>query len=90
MVGTSVWIDYLRASDKKGTQQFIHLSSGASIHANGITGVIYQEVLQGADSTEDFDRLLEYLIMQRFYIRRIQSPVIKKLQDCSFAAAVRA
>lgn len=33
----------------------------------GITGVIYQEVLQGAAPATDFERLQEYLGTQRFY-----------------------
>jgi hypothetical protein len=33
----------------------------------GITGIIYQEVLQSVSSEEEFDRLSEYLGTQRFY-----------------------
>lgn len=33
----------------------------------GITGYIYQEILQGAESSKDFDRLVEYLGSQRFF-----------------------
>ncbi len=32
-----------------------------------ITGVIYQEVLQGAETERDFERLRDYLGTQRFY-----------------------
>lgn len=34
----------------------------------GITPEIYQEVLQGAASEEDFEQLAEYLGIQRFYL----------------------
>ena len=33
----------------------------------GITGIIYQEILQGADSEQDFNQLKEYLATQRFF-----------------------
>ena len=33
----------------------------------GITGVIYQEVLQGSASEKDFNQLKEYLSTQRFF-----------------------
>ena len=33
----------------------------------GLTGAIYQEVLQGVSSREEFDRLSEYLGSQTFY-----------------------
>jgi predicted nucleic acid-binding protein len=65
LVDTSIWIDYLRASDNKAIRQFTEVLAHG--YPYGITSVIYQEILQGADTTKDFDRLEQYLITQRFY-----------------------
>jgi len=65
LVDTSVWIDYLRRIDNEATQQFTSIL--ANDYPYGITGVIYQEILQGANTVRDFDRLDQYLITQRFY-----------------------
>lgn len=65
LVDTSIWIDYLRGNDNKPVQQFTDVLERAFPY--GITSVIYQEILQGADSPATFDRLEAYLITQRFY-----------------------
>jgi predicted nucleic acid-binding protein len=65
LVDTSVWIDYLREKDNSVTQYFaLLLDQGTPF---GITGVIYQEILQGASSKSDLDFLTKYLSTQRFY-----------------------
>lgn len=65
LVDTSVWIDYLRKNDNSAVRHFQNLlDDGAPF---GLTGLIYQEILQGAATKPDFDRLVEYLSTQRFY-----------------------
>lgn len=65
LVDTSVWIDYLQQRESEGGTRFAEaLERGVPF---GITGVIYQEVLQGAASEADFEKLSEYLGTQRFY-----------------------
>lgn len=65
LVDTSVWIDYFREVDNRSTQFF-----GSILDENlafGITGVIYQEILQGAKTEQDFNQLKKYLETQRFF-----------------------
>jgi len=65
LVDTSVWIDYLGGAETEIAERFSEaLDRG---YPFGITGVIYQEVLQGVSSQREFDRLSEYLGSQRFY-----------------------
>lgn len=65
LVDTSVWIDYLREADNDEVGWFNDILDHG--YPFGITSVIYQEVLQGADSKKSFDRLDEYLSTQTFY-----------------------
>lgn len=65
LVDTSVWIDYFRDIKNKSTTKFAHI-----LDKNlpfGLTGVIYQEILQGAVSEKDFKQLKNYLTTQRFF-----------------------
>ncbi|CAN5910562.1 PIN domain nuclease [soil metagenome] len=65
LVDTSVWIDYLREEDTEAALFFaVALDRG---YPFGITPEIYQEVLQGAATAEDFEQLAEYLGTQRLY-----------------------
>lgn len=64
LVDTSVWIDYLRGTPTAANEAVDTVLSAGQPFA--ITGVIYQEVLQGADSPETFARLAEYFGTQRF------------------------
>jgi hypothetical protein len=65
LVDTSVWIDYLREKSNQATQYFAGiLEKNISF---GITGVIYQEILQGAKSINDFKKLTTYLSTQYFF-----------------------
>ncbi|CAN5759175.1 PIN domain nuclease [soil metagenome] len=65
LVDTSVWIDYLRERETVGAAKFAEaLDRGIPF---GLTGIVYQEVLQGAATGDDFERLAEYLGTQRFY-----------------------
>lgn len=65
LVDTSVWIGYLRERESEAVTRFVDvLDLGLPF---GITGVVYGEVLQGARTPMDFERLKEYLSTQRFY-----------------------
>lgn len=65
LVDTSVWLDFFRGRRRHGVSRFEQILDQAVPF--GITGVIFQEVLQGADSEEDFSRLTHYLGTQKFY-----------------------
>ncbi len=65
LVDTSVWLDFFRNRSNQAAIKFEEI-----LEENlpfGITSVIYQEVLQGADSPRDFSQLQEYLSTQKFY-----------------------
>lgn len=65
LIDTSVWIDYFKGEETEATVLFSEaLDYG---YPFGITPEIYQEVLQGAASEDDFEQLAEYLGTQRFY-----------------------
>lgn len=65
LVDTSVWIDYLRQRETPATNALEEIMERS--YPFGLSGIIYQEILQGAVSPEDFDRLVEYFGSQRFY-----------------------
>ncbi|WP_231561718.1 type II toxin-antitoxin system VapC family toxin [Nitrosococcus oceani] len=62
---TSVWIDFLRDRDTPGTQALNRILDRD--YPFGITGIIYQEILQGADSPKSLRVLVDYFATQRFY-----------------------
>ena len=65
LVDTSVWIDFLQ---EKKTAQTTRLDEILELKMPfGITGQIYQEVLQGASSEKDFNALKEYFETFRVY-----------------------
>ena len=65
LVDTSVWIDYFRERSNPAVEQFEGILDRQLPF--GITGVILQEVLQGAETDRDFDVLEQYLCTQHFY-----------------------
>ena len=65
LVDTSVWIDLFRQHDTGPVRMLRSLIDQRLPY--GITGVIFQEVLQGARSEKDFDKLREYFGTQSFY-----------------------
>ncbi len=65
LVDTSVWIDLLRQSENRATEQFRRILDGGVPY--GLCSLIYQEVLRAARRDKDFERLQEYLSSQRFY-----------------------
>lgn len=64
LADTSVWIDYLRGEATPATKSLERILAGGAPVA--ITGVIYQEILQGADSASSYKRLADYFGTQRF------------------------
>lgn len=65
LVDTSIWIDYLRNKQNKGVDYFMQIMEHKIPF--GITGLIYQEILQGAATSKDYNQLVEYLSTQEFF-----------------------
>ncbi len=65
LVDTSVWIDFLRGTNTLAVQRLFRIIEDQIPF--GITGVIYQELLQGAASKFQFEQLETYFSTQRFY-----------------------
>jgi predicted nucleic acid-binding protein len=65
LVDTSVWIDFLKEKRTKAVDLFQQIL--ASEITYGITGIIYQEILQGASTEKDFNKLESYFSTQRFF-----------------------
>lgn len=65
LVDTSVWIDYFREKDNTSVKKLESIFDKG--HHFGITSAIYQEILQGAHTEQDFITLDTYLKTQRFY-----------------------
>lgn len=65
LIDTSVWIDSLRLTDNPPARFFKSLIADRIPY--GITGPIYQEVLQGARTAKDFEALRVYLGSLPFY-----------------------
>jgi predicted nucleic acid-binding protein len=65
LVDTSVWIDYLAGAETEAAGRFAEiLERGGTM---GLTGVVYQEVVQGVSSRREFEQTSEYLGSQTFY-----------------------
>jgi len=65
LVDTSVLIDYLKGSDNSSVRALDSIIDHAIPY--GINDFIYQEILQGARSTEEFQKLKDYLETLPFY-----------------------
>ena len=65
LVDTSVLIDFFKGEDNDACNKF-HKVLGTNIPF-GITSQIFQEVLQGAKSINEYKRLRRYLESQRFF-----------------------
>jgi predicted nucleic acid-binding protein len=65
LIDTSVWIDSLRGIDNAPARLFRSLIADQARY--GISGVIYQEVLQGARGPGDFEQLRSHLGALPFY-----------------------
>jgi predicted nucleic acid-binding protein len=64
-VDTSVWISFMRDKANEATMRFADIEERG--YPFGITGVIHQEVLQGAASRAKFDYMEEFMRSQTFY-----------------------
>jgi predicted nucleic acid-binding protein len=65
LVDTSAWLDYLKGTKSPVVTKLTEVMDQQIPF--GITGVIYQEILQGAETEHDFTLLEEYFGTQRFY-----------------------
>lgn len=65
LVDTSIWIDYLCNRENKGVRYFMQVLDDKIPF--GITGIIYQEILQGAATLKDYNQLIKYLSTQEFF-----------------------
>lgn len=65
LIDTSVWIDSLRQVDNAPVRFFKSLIASQARY--GLTGAIYQEVLQGARTDRDFNHLRHTLGTLLFY-----------------------
>jgi predicted nucleic acid-binding protein len=65
LVDTSVLIDFLEETGTRRTERLARAIEAGVPY--GITSIVYQEVLQGAATAADFERLREYLETQKFY-----------------------
>jgi len=80
LVDTSVWIDFLK--NKKSTQVTKLDNIISHDIPFGINEFIYQELLQGTKTLEEFKLLKSYLDTQKFYS-------LKNNKDCYSEAAMR-
>jgi predicted nucleic acid-binding protein len=65
LVDTSVWIGFLRGTDSESVERLkAVLMSSEPV---GINGLIYQEILQGADSVEHHEEYRDYFGSQPFF-----------------------
>lgn len=65
LVDTSVWIDFIRGKATTATKQLLDIfNAGQTV---GISPVIFQEVLQGAESEQRFNQFKDYFMGLPFY-----------------------
>ncbi len=80
LVDTSIWIEYLRSHHNSKTalkknpalEYFIELLNQNRPFC--MTGIIYQEILQGAASEKDMQQLISYLGTQIFF--NLKDPIL--------------
>lgn len=65
LIDTSVWIDYLRDKNNASTKVLNWILENDIPF--GITGLIYQEILQGALTASDAEKFQIYFSTQRFF-----------------------
>jgi predicted nucleic acid-binding protein len=65
LVDTSVLVDYFKGLDNKATQTLDYIINSGIPY--GINDYIYQEILQGSRTVEEFQKLKEYLESLPFY-----------------------
>ena len=72
LVDTSVWIDFLRGRKVAHVNTLRTLLEGEE--AVGIAPIILQEILQGADSDQRFEKWLEYFSDLVCYLPETSKP----------------
>lgn len=65
LIDTSVWIDFLRQNKTHQVKYFYEILDENANY--GLTSIIYQEVLQGAATLADFNKLDNFLSTQKIY-----------------------
>ncbi len=65
LVDTSVWIDYINGRDAKHVTFLDQILSNPL--AFGLNGLIYMEILQGANNQKAFEQFQRYFSGQQFY-----------------------
>jgi predicted nucleic acid-binding protein len=65
LIDTSVWLSFLRGDQTPAVAYFDTILTQGLPY--GLTGVIYQEIIQGASTQKEFDLLVSYLSTQHFY-----------------------
>lgn len=65
LIDTSIWIDFFRKKDHKAMQKFYDILNNQIPY--GVTGIIYQEILQGAANEKEWELLVSYIETQRFF-----------------------
>lgn len=83
LIDTSVWIDFLRGTNTKAVQRLFRIIEERAVF--GITGVVYQELLQGAGSQKQFEQLQAYFSTQRFFNPRSEKESYASAAEIYFA-----
>lgn len=83
LVDTSVWINFLRGTNTQAVQRLFQIIEKQILF--GITGVIYQEILQGAASNSQFKQLQAYFSTQRFFNLRSEKNSYEAAAEIYFA-----
>ncbi len=68
LVDTSVWIDFLRAEKNEPVDRLRSALAGGELV--GLTGAVFQEILQGADSVPRYEEYRDYFGGQTFFHAR--------------------
>jgi predicted nucleic acid-binding protein len=83
LVDTSVLVDYLKGKNNTSTQALDYIIDSGIPY--GINDFIYQELLQGSKTIEEFQKLKEYLETIPFYYLRCGKESFEKAAYLNFA-----
>ncbi len=83
LVDTSVLVDYLKGRNNTSTQALDYIIDTGIPY--GINDFIYQELLQGSKTIEEFQKLKEYLETIPFYYLRFGKESFEKAAYLHFA-----
>ena len=82
LVDTSVLVDYLKGLNNKSTQALDYVIDSGIPY--GINDFIYQELLQGSRTQEEFNKLKEYLETIPFYYLHLGKESFEKAAFLNF------